>query len=235
MFVGGRWTEAQGGGRWTLTDPATEAPIEEVAFGGAEDARRALDAAAEAFPAWSKKTAYQRAAVLEAAAARIAERVEDYARRTSEEQMETEANRAGQASVTLRGVTKRFGDFTAVDAIDLEIGQGEFFTLLGPSGCGKTTTLRMIAGFEDLDGGQILIEDSDVAGLPAHRRPTARSTPHRSSVWPSRTPASSRRQRSATRSARSPSRAAKWCTPARKGLRARCSSSRTRSRCAMSA
>ena len=86
--------------------------------------------------------------------------------------METDANRAGQASVTLREVTKRFGDFTAVDAIDLEIGQGEFFTLLGPSGCGKTTTLRMIAGFEEPDGGQILIEDADVAGLPAHRRPT---------------------------------------------------------------
>jgi spermidine/putrescine transport system ATP-binding protein len=75
-------------------------------------------------------------------------------------------------SVTLRAVTKRFGDFTAVDAIDLEIGQGEFFTLLGPSGCGKTTTLRMIAGFEQPDGGEILIDSSDVAGLPAHKRPT---------------------------------------------------------------
>ncbi len=79
---------------------------------------------------------------------------------------------AGAPSVTLRSVTKRFGDFTAVDAIDLEIAQGEFFTLLGPSGCGKTTTLRMIAGFEEPDGGEILIEGADVARLPAHKRPT---------------------------------------------------------------
>ena len=75
-------------------------------------------------------------------------------------------------SVTLRSVVKRFGDFTAVDSIDLEIAQGEFFTLLGPSGCGKTTTLRMIAGFEEPDGGEILIDGADVAGLPAHKRPT---------------------------------------------------------------
>jgi len=75
-------------------------------------------------------------------------------------------------SVTLRSVSKRFGDFTAVDDIDLDISQGEFFTLLGPSGCGKTTTLRMIAGFEEPNAGEILIEGSDVSGLPAHRRPT---------------------------------------------------------------
>jgi spermidine/putrescine transport system ATP-binding protein len=75
-------------------------------------------------------------------------------------------------SVSLRGVTKRFGDFTAVDALDLDIGEGEFFTLLGPSGCGKTTTLRMIAGFEEPDAGEILIDGSDVAGMPAHKRPT---------------------------------------------------------------
>jgi spermidine/putrescine transport system ATP-binding protein len=56
--------------------------------------------------------------------------------------------------------------------MDLEIAQGEFFTMLGPSGCGKTTTLRMVAGFEQPTQGQILIEGSDVAGLPAHKRPT---------------------------------------------------------------
>ena len=75
-------------------------------------------------------------------------------------------------SVELRGVTKRFEDVVAVDGIDLSIGVGEFFTLLGPSGCGKTTTLRMIAGFEELTEGTLLIDGSDVEGLPPHKRPT---------------------------------------------------------------
>jgi len=74
--------------------------------------------------------------------------------------------------VSLHGITKRFGEFTAVDSIDLDIKEGEFFTLLGPSGCGKTTTLRMIAGFEEPNEGQILVDGNDVAGLPAHKRPT---------------------------------------------------------------
>jgi spermidine/putrescine transport system ATP-binding protein len=75
-------------------------------------------------------------------------------------------------SVELRGVTKRFGDFTAVDDLHLTLGSGEFFTLLGPSGCGKTTTLRMIAGFEQPNEGEIRIEGTDVAGLPPYKRPT---------------------------------------------------------------
>src|SRR6476659_10136912 len=75
-------------------------------------------------------------------------------------------------SVVLDSVTKRFGDVTAVDGIDLAINEGEFFTMLGPSGCGKTTTLRMIAGFEELTEGALLIDGSDVEGLPPHRRPT---------------------------------------------------------------
>ncbi|MBS1678596.1 MAG: ABC transporter ATP-binding protein [Actinobacteria bacterium] len=75
-------------------------------------------------------------------------------------------------SVALRGVTKRFDDFTAVDNLSLELGRGEFFTLLGPSGCGKTTTLRMIAGFERPTSGEIAIEGDDVAALPPHKRPT---------------------------------------------------------------
>ena len=75
-------------------------------------------------------------------------------------------------SVALRGVSKRFGDFTAVDDLELELASGEFFTLLGPSGCGKTTTLRMIAGFERPSEGEIRIEGEDVAALPPHRRPT---------------------------------------------------------------
>jgi spermidine/putrescine transport system ATP-binding protein len=69
-------------------------------------------------------------------------------------------------------VTKRFDDFVAVDDLSLELGRGEFFTLLGPSGCGKTTTLRMIAGFERPSEGAIEIEGEDVAALPPHRRPT---------------------------------------------------------------
>src|SRR5215212_6908992 len=75
-------------------------------------------------------------------------------------------------SVELRSVTKRFDRFVAVDDLSLELGRGEFFTLLGPSGCGKTTTLRMIAGFERPSEGEIRIEGSDVAQLPPHKRPT---------------------------------------------------------------
>jgi spermidine/putrescine transport system ATP-binding protein len=86
--------------------------------------------------------------------------------------IETETAIADAPSVVLRNVTKRFDDFTAVDNLSLELGQGEFFTLLGPSGCGKTTTLRMIAGFERPTSGEIAIEGEDVAALPPHRRPT---------------------------------------------------------------
>jgi len=75
-------------------------------------------------------------------------------------------------SVDLRSVTKRFGELLAVDDLSLELGGGEFFTLLGPSGCGKTTTLRMVAGFEQPSEGAIRIEGADVAELPPHRRPT---------------------------------------------------------------
>lgn len=61
--------------------------------------------------------------------------------------------------VRLMNVTKKFGDVTAVDALNLEIGKGECFSMLGPSGCGKTTTLRMLAGFEDLSEGEIYVGD----------------------------------------------------------------------------
>ena len=74
--------------------------------------------------------------------------------------------------VVLESVTKRFGELTAVDAIDLDIAEGEFFTMLGPSGCGKTTTLRMIAGFEDVTAGRLAIDDEDMLGIPPHKRPT---------------------------------------------------------------
>lgn len=74
-------------------------------------------------------------------------------------------------SVKLDNVTKRFGDFTAVDSMDLEVGDGEFFSLLGPSGCGKTTTLRMVAGFEQPTEGEVFIMGQPVAGIPAYKRP----------------------------------------------------------------
>jgi spermidine/putrescine transport system ATP-binding protein len=79
---------------------------------------------------------------------------------------------ASKSSVTLEGVTKRFGELVAVDDLDLDLAGGEFFTLLGPSGCGKTTTLRMVAGFEEPDAGKVLIDGDDVAKLPPYRRPT---------------------------------------------------------------
>jgi spermidine/putrescine transport system ATP-binding protein len=84
----------------------------------------------------------------------------------------TKGTESRTASVELRGVTKRFDEFVAVDDLSLELARGEFFTLLGPSGCGKTTTLRMIAGFERPSEGEVRIEGEDVAALPPHRRPT---------------------------------------------------------------
>ncbi|MEO1455485.1 MAG: ABC transporter ATP-binding protein [Pseudomonadota bacterium] len=68
------------------------------------------------------------------------------------------------------GVTKRFGDFVAIDDIDLSIYRKEFFALLGPSGCGKTTLMRMLAGFETVSAGRITIGGQDMAGIPPNRR-----------------------------------------------------------------
>jgi spermidine/putrescine transport system ATP-binding protein len=75
-------------------------------------------------------------------------------------------------TVRLERVTKRFGDFTAVREMELDIPRGEFFTMLGPSGCGKTTTLRMVAGFEEPTEGRVLLDGDDVTGMPAFKRPT---------------------------------------------------------------
>jgi spermidine/putrescine ABC transporter ATP-binding subunit len=74
------------------------------------------------------------------------------------------------ARVSLAGVTRRFGDVTAVDALSLDVREGEFLTLLGPSGCGKTTTLRMIAGFVTPTSGRVRIDDEDVTALPPGKR-----------------------------------------------------------------
>jgi spermidine/putrescine transport system ATP-binding protein len=72
--------------------------------------------------------------------------------------------------VEIIGVTKRFGAVTAVDAMDLSIARGTFYSLLGPSGCGKTTTLRMIAGFEQPTEGEILLAGQPIAGVPPYHR-----------------------------------------------------------------
>ncbi|MCC7321907.1 MAG: ABC transporter ATP-binding protein [Rubellimicrobium sp.] len=74
--------------------------------------------------------------------------------------------------ISLRAVHKHYGDYHALRGIDLDIRQGEFFSLLGPSGCGKTTLLRTIAGFEDLSSGTLMIDGKDMAGVPANERPT---------------------------------------------------------------
>jgi len=73
-------------------------------------------------------------------------------------------------AVALVQLRKQFDDVTAVDGIDVSIEAGEFFSLLGPSGCGKTTTLRLIAGFERPTDGKILLDGTDMAATPPHRR-----------------------------------------------------------------
>ena len=81
------------------------------------------------------------------------------------------AAEAAREYVRIEGVTKRFGDFVAVDNVSLSINKGEIFCLLGGSGCGKTTLLRMLAGFETPTSGRILIDGQDMAGTPPYERP----------------------------------------------------------------
>ena len=73
--------------------------------------------------------------------------------------------------LVLEGVTKKFGDFTAVDDLDLTVPSGSFFALLGPSGCGKTTTLRMVAGLEEPTAGTIRLGERDIAHDKPYKRP----------------------------------------------------------------
>jgi putrescine transport system ATP-binding protein len=81
------------------------------------------------------------------------------------------ADRTLQPLLRIEGLSKRFGNFAAVDQLSLDIYQGEFFALLGPSGCGKTTLLRLVAGFEQVSTGRILLDGLDLAPVPPHRRP----------------------------------------------------------------
>ncbi|KXG84624.1 ABC transporter ATP-binding protein [Agrobacterium bohemicum] len=74
--------------------------------------------------------------------------------------------------IRFENVTKRFGDFVAVDNLTLDIYEREFFSLLGPSGCGKTTLMRMLAGFEEPTEGRILLQGKDISGVPPYKRPT---------------------------------------------------------------
>ena len=81
------------------------------------------------------------------------------------------AEPAREAALSIVSVTKRFGGFTAIDDLSLDINAGEFFALLGPSGCGKTTLLRMLAGLESPDSGRILLDGADISHVPPHLRP----------------------------------------------------------------
>jgi len=82
----------------------------------------------------------------------------------------TDAGKTESGSLALNGVTRRFGDFTAVDDISVEVGRGELLALVGASGSGKTTTLRIAAGYETPDAGTVMLGGSDITGVPPERR-----------------------------------------------------------------
>jgi putrescine transport system ATP-binding protein len=81
------------------------------------------------------------------------------------------AGRQSAPFLRIQNVSKRFGAFTAIDGLSLDIARGEFFALLGPSGCGKSTLLRMLAGLETSDTGEIVLDGENLAGRPPHLRP----------------------------------------------------------------
>ena len=74
------------------------------------------------------------------------------------------------SKITIKNAVKRYGSTTVISGLNLDIRDGELFTLLGPSGCGKTTLLRMIAGFNTVDGGEICFDEQVINTLPAHKR-----------------------------------------------------------------
>ncbi len=74
-------------------------------------------------------------------------------------------------AISLQGVKKDFGNFTAISSVSFEISDNEFFPLLGPCGCGKTTLLRMIAGFEATSAGKIKLYGEEIENLPPNKRP----------------------------------------------------------------
>jgi len=82
----------------------------------------------------------------------------------------TEVTLQNQISLALEGVSKSFGEVLAVDEVSFAVADGEFYSLLGPSGCGKTTTLRLVAGFEAVDSGRIVLSDEDITSVPPNRR-----------------------------------------------------------------
>jgi spermidine/putrescine transport system ATP-binding protein len=77
-----------------------------------------------------------------------------------------------QVDLELRGIAKNFGDFVALEHVDLSIERGEFVAIMGPSGCGKTTLLRIVAGLESMSSGQLLLRGQDISALPVHKRST---------------------------------------------------------------
>src|SRR5438477_10893146 len=80
-------------------------------------------------------------------------------------------NQRRGGALQIRGLRRYFGSVVALNDVSLDIGSGEFFSVLGPSGCGKTTLLRIIAGLDAPDAGSVLLDGQDLLKLPAHERP----------------------------------------------------------------
>src|SRR4051812_26195841 len=77
--------------------------------------------------------------------------------------------RAMPSLLEIRGLTRRFGGLTAVNAVDLQVGEGELLSVIGPNGAGKTTLFNLVTGLDRPDAGQVLFEGQDITGLPAQQ------------------------------------------------------------------